>query len=288
MSGNVSIAYRPDIQGLRAIAVLAVLAAHISLPGFAGGFVGVDVFFVLSGYLITGLLLKEQLQYGSIQLIRFWARRLKRLLPALAVMLVATALVAKWLLTDTEFINQSRSLPYAATWTSNLYFLFRSVDYFDELAAKDLFLHTWSLGVEEQFYILWPLFLWLIFVLGQPKSAAKSSQLFFWLLIAILTSLSFSVYASFQFPKSAFYLMPSRIWQFALGGLVFLITNSALQETKAHKNQTTRIMGSLFLISGMLLILISVVLLDKNTTYPGFWALMPSSGAGLALMSGAY
>lgn len=152
-------AYRPDLQGLRAIAIALVVFAHAGVKWLAGGFIGVDVFFVLSGYLITGLLIREYEQSGRILLARFYARRLKRLLPALVVMLVLTAVLTLRLLSNLEIRAQLASAPFAATWSSNLYFAWTTHDYFDELAARDLFLHTWSLGVEEQFYLIWPLLL---------------------------------------------------------------------------------------------------------------------------------
>lgn len=129
------LAFKPDLQGLRAIAIVLVICAHAGLPMFAGGFVGVDVFFVLSGYLITGLLLHEFEQNGRIALLRFYARRLKRLLPALVVMLVLTAVAGFWLLSKGEARAQLASAPFAATWTSNLYFALTTFDYFDELAT---------------------------------------------------------------------------------------------------------------------------------------------------------
>ena len=148
--------FRPDLQGLRAIAILLVVLGHANMPLLSGGFVGVDVFFVLSGYLISGLLTQERHQTGRILLSRFYARRLKRLLPALMVMLLISTGGALWLLSDLEARAQLASAPFAASWTSNLYYVLGAVDYFNELASRDLFLHTWSLGVEEQFYLIWP------------------------------------------------------------------------------------------------------------------------------------
>jgi peptidoglycan/LPS O-acetylase OafA/YrhL len=148
--------FRPDLQGLRAIAILLVVLAHANVPYARGGFIGVDVCFVLSGYLISGLLIRELRQTGRIRFLRFYARRLKRLLPALAMMLLVGTAATLWLLSDLEARAQLASAPFAAAWASNLYFAFLGVDYFNELAARDLFLHTWSLGVEEQFYLIWP------------------------------------------------------------------------------------------------------------------------------------
>lgn len=154
-----AISFRQDIQGMRAIAVAIVALAHAGVPGFSGGFVGVDVFFVISGYLITGLLVSERMDTGRVLYGRFLARRLRRLLPALVVMLVIVQLVSRSLLSSYEALMQTGSLINAATWTSNLYFNLAEFNYFATLQAKDLYLHTWSLGVEEQFYLVWP---WLV------------------------------------------------------------------------------------------------------------------------------
>ena len=139
------------------------MLGHAGQAIFPGGFIGVDVFFVLSGYLITGILLRELEQSGRIEFMRFYSRRLKRLLPALILMLSVSSGVAIWLLSGVEARTQLSSSSYAATWTSNLYFAFTTFDYFDELTNRDLFLHTWSLGVEEQFYLIWPVLLLILF-----------------------------------------------------------------------------------------------------------------------------
>lgn len=172
--------YRADLQGLRAVAVLLVVFSHAGVPGIAGGFIGVDVFFVLSGYLITGLLLRELERDGTVSLSDFYARRLKRLLPALMVMIAVSFGSAVFILSGLEASAQLRSTPFAATWTSNLFFAVREIDYFDELAARDLFLRTWSLAVEEQFYLLWPLLMFVLFRickgLQAPVACGSGSQ----------------------------------------------------------------------------------------------------------------
>jgi peptidoglycan/LPS O-acetylase OafA/YrhL len=158
------LAFRPDLQGLRAVAVSLVVLAHANVGWFEGGFVGVDVFFVLSGYLITTLLVREHDRQGRIGFLDFYARRVKRLFPALLLMIVVVAIMGVWLLTDFEANQQLASSPFAAVWASNFYFALAGLDYFNDLTKRDLFLHTWSLGVEEQFYLIWPLI--LLFVLS--------------------------------------------------------------------------------------------------------------------------
>jgi peptidoglycan/LPS O-acetylase OafA/YrhL len=148
--------FRPDIEGLRAIAILLVVAAHAGVPWLAGGFVGVDVFFVLSGFLITGKLVQEATATGRISLLPFYVRRLRRLLPALLLMLLVVGLASTWLLSPSELGAQNFSAQMAALWLSNFHFALGNLDYFAAGSDSNIYLHTWSLGVEEQFYLLWP------------------------------------------------------------------------------------------------------------------------------------
>ena len=282
------VAFRPDLQGLRAIAVLLVILAHAGVSAFSGGFVGVDVFFVLSGYLITGLLVRELERERQIALLHFYARRLKRLLPALAVMLAGTVFLAAWLLSSFEAYAQLRSGPYAATWTSNIYFAVASVDYFDDLAARDLFLHTWSLGIEEQFYLFWPLLLISLFWISQ-KLWGRTRQGLVWGLISVAAcSFILSLYWTFEWPNAAFYLMPARAWQFAMGGLLcFLFRSPVLFSVLAQEGRQRNLVAWFVLVAGLLMITISAIVLDDNVQYPGAWALLPSLGATLTILAGA-
>jgi peptidoglycan/LPS O-acetylase OafA/YrhL len=281
--------HRPDLQGLRAAAILLVLLAHAEVPFFAGGFIGVDVFFVLSGYLITGLLARELERSGGISLAGFYARRLKRLLPALAVMLAASYGIASLLLSNAELVAQTASGPFAATWTSNVYFAFRAVGYFEELASRDLFLHTWSLGVEEQFYLVWPLLLLLLFRLGRFRENAEaggSGALRQGLTVAFALSLAASVYWTFSAPPAAFYLMPSRIWQFALGALVHYTSESGRAGEIGLTSRRDRVLTWTTLLTGLALIFGSAFALHPGLPYPGYWAVVPSLGAALVIAAG--
>lgn len=145
--------FRSDIEGLRAIAVLLVIAGHYTIPGFGAGFIGVDIFFVISGYLISGILIREVESAGRIRLLHFYANRLRRLLPALAAMVIVSTLAAYHLLPQTQHPAQSEAGAAAILWISNIYFAFSDVDYFSAETSHNIFLHTWSLGVEEQFYL---------------------------------------------------------------------------------------------------------------------------------------
>ncbi len=271
--------YRPDIQGLRALAVTLVVLAHTKVPGFAGGFIGVDVFFVLSGYLITGLLLDERISTGSIGYGRFLARRLRRLLPALLVMLVSVLVIASLLLSAYETRMQSGSFLFSATWTSNLFFAFVDRDYFSALQSEDLFLHTWSLGVEEQFYIVWPWLLSLTCLFAATRNRPNNLRTVLLAALAsiFVLSLLLCLYWSATQPLLSFYMMPARGWQFALGASVyvwFLGTN------RVPTGRTP--MG----IIGVVLILGSASLLSPDTNYPGYFAILPSVGAALLIAAG--
>lgn len=286
---NHSLTFRPDLQGLRAIAISLVILAHAGLAIARGGFIGVDVFFVLSGYLITGLLLRELEYYGRINFMQFYAHRLKRLLPALLFMLCISFGVAFWLLSVVEARVQLASAPFAVTWTSNLYFVLTSLDYFNELASRDIYLHTWSLGVEEQFYLIWPVVLLLLF--KSKKLQRISSENGFRLMLRGMTlvciaSLALSAYWVINKPQSAFYLMPSRIWQLSLGALVYLSFRGYSSDKNRLILKVGNVPSCLMLYLGLILIIGSAVGLHPNQAYLGLWAFVPSFGAALIITSG--
>jgi peptidoglycan/LPS O-acetylase OafA/YrhL len=289
MANSATLSYRPDIQGLRAIAITLVVLAHAGVSAFPGGFVGVDVFFVLSGYLITGLLVREHASTGRIRLAAFIARRLKRLLPALLVMLVLVILIATALLSHYEVREQSASMVYAATWTSNLFFALSTLDYFSELQTRDLFLHTWSLGVEEQFYVIWPLLL-LVTLAVLTRTLGRDGhhrQLIMVLGLLFAGSLVLSLYWAATLPLWSFYLMPSRIWQFALGAVVFAWFHGRSRVSgDISAPDSSRLWSKASGVIGLFLIIGSALLLHPNLTYPGFWALIPSAGAALVIAAG--
>lgn len=282
-----SLPYRADIQGLRAIAILLVVLAHAGVTVFSGGFVGVDLFFVLSGYLITGLLVREYETHKAIRLGAFFSRRLKRLLPSLLTVLCLVILLAPIVLTNYEVTKQSASASYAATWTSNLFFALSNLDYFAELQTRDLFLHTWSLGVEEQFYLLWPVLLLFTFKLLACRFSAASHLRYLLAVLGLLFagSLALCWYWALAQPRWSFYLMPSRIWQFSLGAAVFV----SLHARSAEGDATPVLPRAWSLICGavgLIMIVGSAVLLHPDLTYPGCWALVPSLGAAMVIAAG--
>lgn len=212
--------FRSDIEGLRAIAILLVVAAHAGVPWLAGGFIGVDVFFVLSGFLITGKLVHEATTTGRIQLLPFYVRRLRRLLPALLMMLLVVGVASRWLLSPAALGEQFLTAQMAALWLSNWYFALGNLDYFAPGSETNLYLHTWSLGVEEQFYLVWPaLVLWLLARDGERGIARLRIGMWAVLLASLLACIALTRTA----PLLAFYMMPLRAWQFAAGALVWLM-----------------------------------------------------------------
>lgn len=280
--------FRADLQGLRAIAVLLVIVAHSNLKILPGGFVGVDVFFVLSGYLITGLLYTEVSRNQRIDLIGFYARRFKRLLPALALMLVTVFTLASLLLSGLEVRAQLGSAPYAATWTSNLFFALTQVDYFDELLSKDLFLHTWSLGVEEQFYLIWPVLMLAGYRLAARfgRKGRRSLKVFIGAAVAAMVlSFAFSLYLLDTHPRAAFYMMPSRLWQFSVGALVFLLGS---RRAGRRSDGSAIAAWALMLAAGLGAIFWSAYQLNPETRYPGVSAILPTLGTALILAAGEH
>lgn len=203
--------YRADIDGLRALAVVPVVLYHAGVPGFAGGFVGVDIFFVISGYLICGMIDKD-LRDGTFSIGNFYKRRILRILPALFVMFLATSCLAYVYLMPVELKDYSRSLASAVASVSNVYFA-KTADYFEAPAETKPLLHTWSLGVEEQFYFIVPLLMLLAY-----RFAPRRARLLF----AVAAALSFAAALLFSFRNLAFvfYLTPFRAWELALGALL--------------------------------------------------------------------
>jgi len=279
-----NLTHRDDIQGLRAIAIVLVVLNHAHVPGFAGGFIGVDIFFVLSGYLISGILIREHRQGGRIDYFAFIARRLRRLYPALFVVILTTIFLASLILSSYEYSQQAGAAPYAATWISNFYFVFSVNDYFAQLKARDLFLHTWSLAVEEQFYLLWPLILLSLFGLSVPTKGTmdRRSSLLSGLAILFIASLVLSLYWSSENPIYSFYLMPARIWQFALGAALFVLLDREAVSSRLE------VMAGYAVYSGFGLIIGGALLLDQQVNYPGYWAMVPSLGAVLIIAGGSF
>ncbi len=267
MQNASAIAYRRDIDGLRGVAVLAVLLCHAGLPGFGGGFIGVDVFFVISGYLITSII-KAELDTNSFSFTRFYERRIRRLLPALAVVVAFTTLVSLLIMAPTDYVAFTPSVAAVAGFVSNIYF-WRQTGYFAPRADEQPLLHTWSLSVEEQFYLLFP-------VLTYVTHRHLSTRIALRTLIAVTALISFaaSCYGVFG-PKSAtFYLLPTRWWELTAGALL------ALHPDKRRPPESWR---RLLRAVGFLLILGSVFAFDPTWPFPGPLAAIPVAGACLLI-----
>jgi peptidoglycan/LPS O-acetylase OafA/YrhL len=260
--------YRPDIDGLRALAVLPVVAFHIGVSRVPGGYVGVDVFFVISGYLISAIMLRE-LSEGRFSIVSFYERRVRRIAPALIAMLTVTTAFACWYLLPEELADYGRSLVAAVLSLSNFLF-WHEVGYFDLSAAGKPLLHTWSLAVEEQFYLVMPLLLVLTFRHGRRLLTPL-----IWAMA--LVSLSLSAAGVFFFPEAAFYLPWTRAWELLLGTLL------ALHPLPHFNTPLRREAGTL---CGIVLILAAVLTYTASTPFPGIAALIPCLGAALVIAAG--
>ena len=261
--------YRPEIDGLRALAILPVIFFHAGSEIFSGGFVGVDVFFVISGYLITTIILAER-ETGTFSLLNFYERRVRRILPALFfVMLICLPFAWAWL-TPKDLKEFSESLMTVPVFVSNILFLKQS-GYFDTSAELRPLLHTWSLAVEEQYYLLFPLFILLTWKLGKRRVV-------FLLLILLTISLAFAHWTSYNKPEIAFFLLPSRIWELAIGVLIgfYFAGKQEIIVTSSVRQVLSWI--------GVLLIFYAVFVFSKSTPFPGLYALVPTIGTALIIL----
>lgn len=259
--------YRPDIDGLRALAVLPVVFYHAGFRGFGGGYVGVDVFFVISGYLITGIILRD-LVLGKHAIGDFYRRRILRIFPALFFVIAAVTVMASVILMPDELLRYAQSLAAATLFGSNMLF-FHESGYFDAASEVKPLLHTWSLAIEEQFYILWPVVLALVY-------AVRSERLRIVVWSICVVSLIAAIFMVAKDRSAAFYLLPSRGWELALGGALALVP---------HRIGDRRINEALAAV-GMLAILWCVWKYTVQTPFPGAGALPVCVGAALIIYTG--
>lgn len=263
--------YRPDIDGLRAIAILSVLAFHLFPSALPGGFIGVDVFFVISGYLISSIIFRN-LEHDSFSLADFYRRRIRRIFPALILVLFTSFLFGWFALFSGEYASLGKHVAGGATFIANLV-LWTEAGYFDTDAITKPLLHLWSLGVEEQFYMAWPILIWLFW---------KSRNDFLKLtLIAGLTSLVYSLYASTSNPAAAFYSPLSRFWELMLGSLLAYLS---LRHSHLLKAKTANLRAWL----GIGLVLLGFVTISHHRAYPSWWALLPTLGAALLISASTH
>ncbi|HEY3145754.1 MAG TPA: acyltransferase family protein [Dongiaceae bacterium] len=260
--------YRADIDGLRALSVLAVVLYHAGVPLFAGGFVGVDVFFVISGFLITSLILHEQ-DAGAFSLTGFYHRRIRRILPALLAMVSACALVGWFLLAPADYAQLGGTIASATLSVSNLQF-WLTAGYFDTPAAEKPLLHTWSLGLEEQFYLIFPLYLILVARYAPRWRLPVTATL-------CLGSFAIGAIDVSRDPNAAFFLPQARLWELLIGGLLAMDAVPALTRPAARSGAA---------LLGLALIASAVLAYTGDRSFPGAAALPPTLGAALVIWSG--
>ena len=277
--------FRTDIEGLRAVAVVAVVLFHAGLPGVGGGFIGVDVFFVVSGFLITGLLWREASGTGTVRLARFYGARARRLLPAAVTVLVATCIASAVLLPPLQARSVIADGIASALYVGNYRFAIQGTDYLAADAPPSPLQHYWSLGVEEQFYLLWPALIigtaWLLArAARRTGTVATRSAAPYVLVLALLAAASFMISLSWtdSWPSWAFFSLPTRAWELAVGGLVALTAGAWRQ----LPGPSAAVVGW----GGLALIVVTCTQVGEGTPYPGTTALLPVLGTALVIGAG--
>ena len=270
--------FRPDIEGLRAVAVGLVLLFHAGVPGFQGGYVGVDVFFVLSGFLITGLLVREIERTGTIRLGAFYARRIRRLLPATAVTLVGVAVLASATLPIIRWLSIGRDIQWAALYGVNWRLSSQAVDYLAAEEAASPVQHFWSLSVEEQFYFVWPFLLLLIARWAHRRGGSLRKAMLAGISVVAIPSLVWSAVLTSSEPGRAYFVTTTRVWELALGGFLALIA--------PHLSRLTRPVSATIAAAGIVGIVTSAVTFGPSTAFPGTAALLPVMSTMLVIAAG--
>ena len=267
--------YRPEIDGLRCFAVLSVVLYHAQIlifdfQPFKGGFIGVDIFFVISGYLITSIILNDLIDKKNFSFKDFYIRRTRRILPAL-LFIMLVSIPFSWIhLYPIDLVNYSKSLLYSLGFGSNFYFHYSGLEYGSPEGLLKPFLHTWSLSVEEQYYLLSPIILVTVF---------KYFNRYFlhFLLFLFIVSLFFADIGSKNFSSSTFYFLHTRIWELICGSLI------AYYEIKLDHRNKNKILSQLMPIIGIGLIIFSIFFFDNKTFHPSFYTLIPVVGVALIL-----
>ena len=266
--------YRREIDGLRAIAVISVILYHAGLQAFSGGFVGVDVFFVISGFLITSIILSEK-DAGNFTLSNFYERRVRRILPALFLMTFICIPYGWFFMAPSDLKEFSESVLSLSVFASNILF-WKTSGYFDTSAELKPLIHTWSLAVEEQFYLLFPIFLTVFWGLGKRVTISM-------LIVFFCISLAMAEWGSLHKPTATFFLLPTRAFEILIGTFVafYLHTKVSVKSPNYGVSQSGRQAGSAL---GFLLVVYAVVEFDKQTPLPGLFTLVPTVGAALIII----
>ncbi len=276
--------FRPDIQGLRALAVLLVIVAHSGFGTVSGGFVGVDVFFVISGFLITSLLMREAATTGRISLLGFYARRARRILPAAAVVAVATVVGAILFLPLVRAVEVIKDSIWAAAFAANIRFASVGTDYFAKGEPASPLQHYWSLSVEEQFYLVWPLLLvgWIAWA-ARRKDGLRSLTAPL-LLVGVLSLVSFgwSLWATYESPTTAYFSTLTRAWELGVGSALGIWMSRGAGAKVRAPRWLVEALGA----AGLLAILLACVGYSPSTPFPGYQALLPVLGTAALLYVG--
>ncbi|MDE3065687.1 MAG: acyltransferase [Acidobacteriota bacterium] len=269
--------FRPDVQGLRAVAVVLVVLSHAGVPGLAGGYVGVDVFFVISGFVITGLLTRQPPRRVRRNLAYFYQRRIRRIVPAATLTLVVTAIAARAMLGanfDARLLDDVR---WAALFAANFRFIATSANYFIPGVAPSLVTHFWSLGVEEQFYLCYPIVVFSLTWLAPP--ARRRGALAGFLVLGVGASAWWSAHLTHVAPISAYYSPLTRFWELALGGLVAVAPAAWARRTPT--------LNSLAAVASLAVLGVAVWRLSATSAFPGVLAWWPCGAAAVLLYTGA-
>lgn len=267
--------YRSDIDGIRAIAVLSVIGFHFFPSLIVGGFIGVDVFFVISGFLISTIIM-QKLSQGEFSYVDFYTRRIKRIFPALLIILTTTIVIGWFVMFPNELMQLGKHLAGGATFTSNL-LLAREIGYFDIGSANKPLLHLWSLGIEEQYYILWPIFISILF--------KTTKKIFFVISLVFLSSFLLNVLIINKHANYAFYLPLTRIWELTIGSLLaYYILFGQKNSSLTARNYLVSNSLSFF---GMLCILISLFMFGNEKIFQSWLALLPTLGAFMLIFAGS-
>lgn len=270
-------ALRADIQALRAVAVLTVLVFHVWPTAVPGGYVGVDVFFVISGFLITGVLLKD-IDEGGLDFRRFYARRIRRLLPAASLALLVTLLVAQFVLPGSTVRSLVWEVIASVFYVVNWVFVSNSVDYLAGEAAPSAVTHYWSLSIEEQFYILWPIAIFAATLVSR-RVGASVKLISGWLLtLMIVASLGWAIYLSFSNPAPAYFMTTTRVWELGVGSMIAIL---GLKVPSARAGW-----ASLVALIGLGVIIVAALRYDATLPFPGYEALLPVMGAAAVIVAG--
>lgn len=260
--------YRSEIDGLRAVAVVPVILFHAGFLGFSGGYIGVDIFFVISGYLITSILIAE-IEQDRFSIIHFYERRARRILPALSVVVLVSTIVAYILMPADLLKSYSQSLVSVATFSSNIFFYLTS-GYFSTVSDEKPLLHTWSLSVEEQYYIFFPLLLSMFWFAG------KKRIIYLLVTLSVMSILTAQYLSEKGSVNANFYLIFSRAWELFLGSLIAFVCIQTSSLNKWFREFLS--------ILGMCLILYAIAFFDKNTPFPSFYTLIPVLGTCLVIL----